>query len=353
VLPLRWDFRRQRYATLSPHELEVLSRPFAAYPDAAGTPGRWNARHLAASWRDHLTRRARNLDHETLLAGGNTLLIPDLCWDPRIHAWSRFRRLPGRKIAIFHDAMPLRLPGQAGSNDALFAEYVRSLAHIDLVICISREVEQDLQRYWREFGISPAPTRVLSWPVPFAPPRPETKPNQSSRRIIYVARLKLRKNHLVLLEACETLWSQGLDFQLDLIGIEDAFTDTRIILRRLRALQAHIPDDALIQAYRDCAFTAFPSQLEGFGLPILESLWHGRPVICGRNGAMGEVAEGGGCYQVDQNNPAELAGAMRILLTDAPVYLRLCREAADRRFRTWEDYRRDLEALFPGMGAAP
>jgi hypothetical protein len=65
------------------------------------------------------------------------------------------------------------------------------------------------------------------------------------------------------------------------------------------------------------------------------------------------VAEGGGCYQVDQNNPAELAGAMRILLTDAPVYLRLCREAADRRFRTWEDYRRDLEALFPGMGAAP
>jgi glycosyltransferase involved in cell wall biosynthesis len=354
VVPLRWDFSRQRYATLSPREALHVRQPFANYTGATATPGRWSASHLWAAWRDRATRGSRGLEHGALLAHENILLVPDLCWDKRIHAWSRFKNLPGRKVAVFHDAMPLRLPGQADSDDALFAEYVRALAQLDLVICISREVEHDLHGFWDKFGLAPAPTRVLPWPVPFEGPRPTSPPNQAAARVIYVARLKLRKNHLVLLEACENLWRDGLRFELDLIGIEDAFKDTRIILRRVRALAAqgrpvawrkHISDDELTAAYRDCSFTAFPSRLEGFGLPIIESLWHRRPVICGRNGAIGEVAEGGGCYQVDQDNPAELAGAIRFLLEDSAVYVRLYTEAGARAFRSWDDYRRDLEAI--------
>ena len=353
VIPLRWDFRRHRYATLSPREDLHLNQPFANYEGASATPGRWSVSHFLSSWRDHAARRERGLAHDAILAGGNTLLVPDLCWDPRIHAWSRFKNLPGRKVAIFHDAMPLRLPGQADSDDSLFAEYVRALAQLDLVICISREVEHDLLGFWEKFNLLPAPTRVLPWPVPFEGPRPDSPPNQAAARVIYVARLKLRKNHLVLLEACEKLWRDGVRFTLDLIGIEDAWKDTRIILRRVRALAAqgrpvvwrkHISDAELADAYRDCSFTAFPSRLEGFGLPIIESLWHRRPVICGRNGAIGEVAEGGGCYQVDQNHPVELAEAIRLLLQDSAVYERLYHEAGARTFRTWTDYRCDLES---------
>ena len=72
--------------------------------------------------------------------------------------------------------------------------------------------------------------------MPFDEARPETSPNFEARRIIYVSRLKLRKNHLVLFDACEKLWQRGETFFLDLIGIEDAWTDTRKILRRLREL---------------------------------------------------------------------------------------------------------------------
>ena len=86
--------------------------------------------------------------------------------------------------------------------------------------------------------------------------------------------------------------------------------------------------------------------MEGFGLPILESLWHRRPVICGSNGAIGEVSAGGGCFQVDQNDPSELAEAIRSLLTDENVYLRLYGETEKRAFRSWADYRLDLERLF-------
>jgi glycosyltransferase involved in cell wall biosynthesis len=361
VTPVRWDFSGKCYARLSPRETGFLDRPFATYTQSSATPGRWDWRHTRDDWKDWWTRSVRRIDNHEMLAEGNTLLIPDLCWDHRIRSWTAMASRAGRKIAIFHDAMPLRIPGQADSQDKLFAEYVRQLAQMDLVICISREVEADLLRYWSEFGLAPKPIHMLNWPVPFDGPRPDHAPNREARRIIYVARLKLRKNHLVLLKACERLWAQGEDFALDLIGIEDAFTDTRKILRHLRALQKkgrrvrwrkHISDAELIDAYRECSFTAFPSRLEGFGLPIIESLWHSRPVICGRDGAIGEVAAGGGCLTIDQNDTGELAGAMASLLNDGEFYGRLYDETRRRAFRSWDDYGREIDGLL-GACARP
>jgi len=354
ITPLRWDFVSRRYARLSAREQNFLDHPFASYTQSEAVPGRWNWRTYFGDWKDGKTREARGIPHKELLESRNVLLIPDLSWDRRIHAWPRLARFPARKIAIFHDAMPLRIPGQADSHDKLFAQYVRALACMDLVICISREVEKDLLHYWREFGLEPKPTRVIPWPVPFVGMHPDNPPNPTARHIIYVSRLKLRKNHLLLLDACESLWREGEQFRLDLIGVEDAFTDTRTILGKVRALAArgrpvrwrkHISDAKLEQAYRDCAFTVFPSRMEGFGLPIIESLWHGRPVICGSNGAIGEIAAGGGCCQIDQNNPEELARAIRLLLTDRAVYDRLYEEGRARSFRPWDDYLEELDPL--------
>ena len=361
VTPVCWDFRRQRYARLSPRERNFLDHPFASYEQPSSAPGKWEWKHTTGAWRDNWTRAGRNIADDELLRAGNVLLIPDLCWDRRIHEWARLAKLPGRKIAVFHDAMPLRIPGQADSQDGLFAEYVRALGRLDLIICISQEVEDDLRHYWDEFGITPKPIRVIPWPVPFSGVRPDNPPNQEARRIIYVARLKLRKNHLVLLEASEMLWRNGEKFQLDLIGIADAFTDTRRILHEVKRLVKkgrpvrwlkHISDDELAEAYRSCSFTAFPSRQEGFGLPIIESLWHRRPVICGSNGAIGEVAQGGGCYQIDQNDPKTLARAMHYLLKDRALYQRLHKEACARNFRSWDDYRRDLETVLADEAVA-
>jgi glycosyltransferase involved in cell wall biosynthesis len=348
IVPVRWDFQRKSYSQLSPRELSFLEHPFSSYSKAAATPGLWDWRFFIEN------RKARRLPYETILQKGNTLLIPDLCWDARIHSWAGMSRFPGRKLAIFHDAMPLRIPGQADSHDALFKVYVESLALLDRVICISQEVKDDLLRYWKESNLAPKPIDVITWPVPFDEERPASSPNQAARKIIYVSRLKLRKNHLILFEACESLWKKGEKFSLDLIGIEDAFTDTLKILFELRRLaglgypirwRKHISNAELTEAYRDCSFTAFPSKLEGFGLPIIESLWHGRPVICGSNGAIGEVSAGGGCYQVDQNNPAEIAAAIQLLLNDPATYNRLYEQTRRRTFRSWDDYGKDIDPV--------
>ncbi len=360
VQPVIWDFLARRYARLSPRENGFLTDPFGSDAKAVSFPFMKSLASIGAL-SDQWTRqfRAQGLSLTTLLGPDDVLLIPNLCWDSRVNTWPELERSPGRKVAIFHDAMPLRIRGQTYNNEGGFVRYIQKLAHLDLVICISQEVEEDLLRLWRDLDIAAKPTVVLPWPMPFAGERPDNPPNFAAKRLVYISRLMLRKNHLILLDACERLWQQGMTFSLDLVGMADAFTDTTKILfrvaelrRRGRALRwlKHVSETELNRAYQACSFTVFPSQMEGFGFPIIESLWHLRPVICGRNGAIGETAAGGGCLQIDQNDVVALADAIRQLLADESAYSGLYAEAEARTFRRWDDYGADLEEA---LEAAP
>jgi glycosyltransferase involved in cell wall biosynthesis len=100
----------------------------------------------------------------------------------------------------------------------------------------------------------------------------------------------------------------------------------------------HVSDERLHEEYRSCRFTAYPSLFEGFGLPIMESLWHGKPCICGGNGALGEAARDAGCLIVDQASEEALAAGIEKLLMDEGLYAQLCAQARTRRFRSWPDY---------------
>ena len=291
--------------------------------------------------------RAALLDLPKILQPGDVLLVPDLVWDNRGEYVANLRGQSIRRIGIFHDAIALRLPRQSRIDRYFCRRGIRALATFDGVLCISREAEADLLRYWREEQLTAGPTRVAPWPIPFIAPRPEAALNFSARRILYVARLEPHKNHLRLLEACARLWRKGFLFELHLIGCL-AYPDTAWkILRRVRALQgegfpirwqAHVGEAELHAAYQNSSFTAFPSLLEGFGLPIIESLWHGRPVVCGTGGAIGELATGGGCESVNTESASSIADGLRHLLTDESRYNDLCREAMTRSFRSWKDY---------------
>ena len=107
--------------------------------------------------------------------------------------------------------------------------------------------------------------------------------------------------------------------------------------RPLRWLR-HVNDETLLRAYRECRFTVYPSLMEGFGLPITESLIHGKPCVCGGNGALGEIAGGGGCLIIDQTRADAIAEGIKTLLLNPQLYSRLCDEARERRFRSWSDY---------------
>jgi glycosyltransferase involved in cell wall biosynthesis len=95
---------------------------------------------------------------------------------------------------------------------------------------------------------------------------------------------------------------------------------------------------ALSKEYAKCHFTAYPSPDEGFGLPVLESLWYGRPCICSNTGALAETAEGGGCLTVDTVKAEELSKAMLLLSSHKEIPGKLGSEAISRRPKTWGEY---------------
>ena len=148
------------------------------------------------------------------------------------------------------------------------------------------------------------------------------------------------------------LWADGAEFELQLVGMGRADTAGRALtkmaeLRRMgRPLLHHdTADDAeLHAAYAQAAFTVYPSLIEGFGLPVLESLQHGKPCICSNLGALGESIPGGGCVGLASVDAVHLAGAIRQLLQNPAALAALAAQARARRFKTWPDYARELTA---------
>jgi len=348
VTPLLWSNGWQRYCTLAATPYRYLTAPFQQDHRATEQPGTLATPFPWSKSLRHLRRAAHRIHLERVATAADTLVVPEIFQDLRMrHLPALCAAFPGRTVAVFHDAVPLRMPAVTHVDERrTFPRYVRALASFHHVICPTREVADDLRFYWSEWGVGGGRISVQPWPTDFGSARPLAPAPLASRRILCVASFHRRKNHLGLLAAAELLWSAGLDFELLFIGRTNAHGGPAVIAeikrltcrgRPLRWLR-HVDDQTLHGAYRDCLFSVYPSWREGFGLPILESLWHGRPCVCGGNGALGEVAAGGGCLLVDQTDPVALAAGLRRLLTDAALYHELHSAAQARAFRTWDDY---------------
>ena len=87
-------------------------------------------------------------------------------------------------------------------------------------------------------------------------------------------------------------------------------------------LTGPVSDESLRMLYQRCAAFVFPSLYEGFGLPILEAMHCGAPVIAGNNSSQIEVAEGAGLL-VNATDPSQLAEKIELVLEGPGVADRL------------------------------
>ncbi len=260
----------------------------------------------------------------------------------------------GPRIAVFHDAIGLKLPELTppGTVRRLPA-YLRELLLFDGIAANSEDSAASLRDYWAWLGVSDTPVvQAIPLGLEVCHPIDYQSPNAASPRVLCVGTIEGRKNHLALIEACEALWAEGLAFELQLVGL--ARPDTAgAALARIAALKScgrplvydGPADDAGLQAaYRSCAFTVYPSLIEGFGLPVLESLQHGKPCVCSGQGALGESARGGGCLTLPAADASSLATTIRRLLQNPAELAALATQARARTFKLWPDYARELTA---------
>jgi glycosyltransferase involved in cell wall biosynthesis len=358
ILPISWNMLGKCYQRLGRRELQILQDPFQVLPRSTARPDLRGENPIAELQR-LLFRRSIPL--RTKMESGDVLFVPDIYRDGRLGYLPDLIRDTGmRAAAIFYDAAALRLRIARNKTRNRFQKYIDSLAAFHLVICISRDSQEHLHQLWREQGTKPTETCVEELPVGDLDPAECEEPIGEDSApvpvILSVGTLEPRKNHLTLLGAAEILWKDGFSFELQLIGRSTGYYGHKVISPvkqlqragyRIRWLQ-HVNDRELHRAYRSCRFTVYPSRMEGFGLPIAESLRHGKPCVCGGNGALGELARPGGCLIVDQTSADALAGAMRTLLADNATYDRLSADARARDFRSWPDYINRLQERLKG-----
>lgn len=149
------------------------------------------------------------------------------------------------------------------------------------------------------------------------------------KTVLYVGRSDPYKNLPGLVEAFARLVrTGGVDARLRIVGSPDArYPEAGAAARRLGMADrvewsGYLDDAGLLQAYQDADVLALLSRYEGFGLPVLEAMACGTPVVCSNAASLPEVA-GTAAWLVDPDDVAGAAGALREVLANSATAARL------------------------------
>jgi glycosyltransferase involved in cell wall biosynthesis len=172
----------------------------------------------------------------------------------------------------------------------------------------------------------------------------------AGRFVLSVGDIVRRKNHELLVDVWKMLGSEAPP--LVIAGRVDREGDDLVagvkrdpLLRRSIHFLPDLADDALIWLYRNCRFTVFPSLLEGFGLPVAESLGYGKVCLASNAAAIPEAGEGA-AIALDPRDADAWAASVRDLADDATLRDEERRIASLFRPVTWNDTAEEiLEAI--------
>ncbi|WP_135211580.1 glycosyltransferase [Vitreimonas flagellata] len=245
----------------------------------------------------------------------------------------------------FYDAIPIKRT-EFAALAPIHAEYMSLLRLADAVWPISDHVHADLIEYWRQNDLAEPATMpvvtTLHLPGASFDVARSVEADVTENLVLCVGTIEARKNQLTLVRAFSQMLQEKPTCGWRLVLVGNLHPDVSEELRGALGPSIQylgVPtDDELVALYQRCAFTVFPSVEEGFGLPILESIWHARPCICADFGAMAEVARGGGCLTIDVRNADTIQHALERLIEEPSLLKALSAEAAARPLQTWDRF---------------
>ncbi|MCH6258665.1 glycosyltransferase family 4 protein [Puniceicoccaceae bacterium K14] len=290
------------------------------------------------------------------------VVIPELMKQDEMEGAINDIHAQGAKVAVvFHDSIPLLYPEWVNEGIRVNHEgYMMEMTRADCILAVSEFSANCFRDFVKERNIEAPRIEVCANGVAFAEAKKEFVSFEENLigedciRILHIGTLEPRKNHRIMLEAWHLFKEQNpqANAKLTLIGNPyDGFDDLRDWVSDFVSKEDSVEwlggvDDATVKRlYEECHFTVFPSIVEGFGLPVLESIWHEKPCLTANFGAMEEVARDGGCLTVDTKDAHALADGYAQLILDADMRARLVDECKKRPLRTWKEYAEDMHRI--------
>jgi glycosyltransferase involved in cell wall biosynthesis len=321
---------------------------------------------LLASWKGNLTPEDLVSRIRVAKRQPPILFLPEVMFDDQAEARASWGRARGFKsAAILYDLIPISRSELCDPVvSAGFPAYLQALGHLDAVWSISDFTLSEFRRYLGDCKQAlPASVEAVLLPGQLGDWPRQTHDDSAAPvreiRVLLVSTLEPRKNHIRLLRAWELLRQARPDLRLRLILIGNRYAGAPEIAEAVEAAVRRgigvewlgVVDDArMASEFAKCAFTVYPSMVEGYGLPIVESLWMGRPCLTHNDGVMRELAGPGGCVSVDMTNPAAIMQALEQLATNGPMLTRLRAEASERRIATWQEYADEISNRLYELG---
>jgi glycosyltransferase involved in cell wall biosynthesis len=272
----------------------------------------------------------------------------------------------GVRIAVYiYDIIPITHPEFCAPE--LVARFSRCLFHFirlaDVIFTISEFSAVDLKRYCAERGIPLAPVRPVklahqldSGESSAGRASPAVKSLLDRPFVLFVSTIEARKNHNYLFQIWQKLLERHPQDQVpelvfvgrpgwrvkDLMG---SFASRNHLDGKLHIL-SNVSDADLSLLYRAAQFSAFPSFVEGWGLPIGESLAFGTPCIASTTSSMPEV----GGDLVDYVDPYNVTGGLELveelLFTPGALDARRARIANEFRPVIWPQVADEMRTRF-------
>ena len=271
----------------------------------------------------------------------------------------RFGILPKAKwIQMLHDVVLDACPEDFGVSKgttlykSIWINWINYFAHLPArYVAISESTKMEAMRYW---GLPADKITVVHHGSSITPKNPRV--NFGSKKILMVSDISPRKNQLRLIEAFELVHQNNLCsgaelmivglFRRDIPGFESTLRDIRRRNRGIKiTLTGYVPDSEILSLYEEADIFVYPSLYEGFGLPVLEAMACGCPVIGSNVTSLPEVVGEAGML-VDPYDVEALARAMSAVLQDDELKREMSRKGIEqaRKF-SWEKASAELLAV--------
>jgi glycosyltransferase involved in cell wall biosynthesis len=251
------------------------------------------------------------------------------------------KMIGAKNVYTLHDLVPLKLPYASLDNKRAYFKLIRACAKwADHICTVSDASKTDIEQLFPDalgkvtntFQAVRLPTAALA--------TDEADVEASVRNIfnlpyknyfLFFGAVEPKKNVGRLIEAYLSLSTNaplvivgtrawGSEIELRLLQ-RDEIQPLKATFRNIRRID-YLPRNLLLRLVRGAKAVAFPSLYEGFGLPALEAMMLGTPVITANTSSLPEVV-GDAAMQVDPYNPVEIAAALRQLDIDAELRTKL------------------------------